>query len=125
MHRLAPNPPAPTHPFSVGPYIVIPTPLRGLSNTLYTITFNGKVCGQQISRPDRAQCADREREQMYGLDNGPRRPVRRARFNSAAPIVCKTCKTEKPRSLYYRVDGYHKRLMKSCKVCVDAGLAQV
>lgn len=122
MHCLQNERPAPTAPFAVGPYLVIPTPLRGSINTRYTITRAGKACGQQISYPDLAQCQDRERETLYlaSAQHAVRR--HRARFNNVAPIRCKTCKTEKPRSMFYRVDGHNNRLMKSCKPCVDAGL---
>lgn len=121
MHYLQNVPAAPADPFSVGPYLVVPSPLRGSSNTLYSILRDGKKVGEQVSYPDEAQCRDRERELAWA--NRARAEPKKPRFNNGAPpIRCKTCFIEKPRKDFYR--AHASAFMVHCKRCVDSGLVE-
>lgn len=123
MHRVQPAPTAPTAPFPVGEYLVIPGPLRhDTNNTCYRITRNGRDCGAQISRPNLEQCRDRERETIAQA----RRPSMVVpRFNnSAPPMRCATCFIEKPASAFYKKPGRHGRRSPHCKRCIESGLAK-
>lgn len=122
MHHLQPVDPAPTAPFRVGEYLVIPGPLRfDTNNTCYRITRAGKTVGRQISYPNLDDCRSREREHR-AREHRPHAVTPRFN-NSAPPIRCATCFIEKPASAFYKKPGRNGRRSPHCKRCIESGLA--
>lgn len=122
MHYLQPADRAPTAPFVIGPYVVVPGPLRfDTNNTDYRITRDGRTVGHQVSYPSLADCRDRERETI-AHEHRPHAVTPRFN-NSAPPMRCATCFIEKPASAFYKKPGRNGRRSPHCKRCIESGLA--
>ncbi len=140
---------APTRPFPVGPFQVVPSPLVGTPWTRYRVTFAGIVLGEQISRPDLAQCADRALEAFNrkAIDAATYKAIRARCAEAGAALapalriahatpgfnnskrrrpaqlaerrVCLICGEEKPIEASYRTSTGKSR-EKECRACQDS-----